>query len=274
MLFDQAPRSRSHAHTNLGYLGMEGHRENRDRALGTGVVGPVLHHPIDSPRRSGDDNSLMEASHKPSTALGSDGERRCWWALSSPEYVAYHDTEWGRPVLDDDALFERLCLEGFQSGLSWLTILRKREAFRSAFAGFRIPVVASFGSQDIERLLADKRIVRNRLKILAAIDNARAATELIEDVGSLAHFVWSFRPTRRRAPRSRSDVPSWTPESAALARDLKQRGFRFVGPITAYALMQACGLVNDHFVGCCGRSSVAGEQNRLLLPRAATASPS
>lgn len=210
----------------------------------------------------------MDAPAKPSLAKGPDGARRCRWALSAPEYVAYHDTEWGRPVLDDDGIFERLCLEGFQSGLSWLTILRKREAFRAAFAGFRIPAVASFGSGDVERLLADTQIVRNRLKILATIDNARAATRVAADVGSFAHFVWSFRPDRHRAPRSHADLPSWTPESAALARELKRRGFRFVGPTTVHALMQACGLVNDHLVGCCVRRSVASDLKQVV-PRVA-----
>jgi DNA-3-methyladenine glycosylase I len=183
---------------------------------------------------------------EPSLVTGPDGRRRCRWALGSPEYVGYHDEEWGREVVDDDLVFERLCLEGFQAGLSWLTILRKREAFRAAFAGFRIERVAAFDARDVERLLADSGIVRNRRKIEAAIENARRARE----VGSLAELVWSFAPRRPRAPRRGADIPSSTQESVALAQELKRRGFRFVGPTTVYALMQACGLVNDHIVGC------------------------
>ena len=187
--------------------------------------------------------------------IGSDGVRRCGWCASAPDYVAYHDDEWGRPVRDDDRLFEKLCLEGFQSGLSWLTILRKREAFRRAFGGFDIATVARFGPADAERLLGDAGIVRHRGKIEAAIANAVAAARLQEDGGSLASLVWSFAPTgRRRAPRRMSDLPASTPESAALARELRRRGFRFVGPTTAYAFMQSMGLVNDHLIGCNARS--------------------
>jgi DNA-3-methyladenine glycosylase I len=163
-------------------------------------------------------------------------------------------------VLDDDGLFERLSLEGFQSGLSWLTILRKREAFRDAFSGFRIDAVARFGSRDFSRLMRDAGIVRNRLKIGATIDNAKAAECLAEEDGSLSSLVWSFRPRRRRAPRSAAELPAKTAESVALARELKRRGFRFVGPTTAYALMQACGLVNDHVLGCAVRGQVSREQ--------------
>jgi DNA-3-methyladenine glycosylase I len=188
-----------------------------------------------------------------SLLTGPDGRRRCWWSLSSPEYVDYHDEEWGRPVLDDDRMFERLCLEGFQAGLSWLTILRKREAFRAAFADFRIDRVAAFDARDVERLLGDDRIVRNRRKIEATIENARRAREL----GSFAAFVWSFAPRRPRSPKRRSDLPASTPESEALARELKRLGFRFVGPTTAYALMQACGLVNDHLAGCWVRPTIS-----------------
>ena len=193
-----------------------------------------------------------------------DGKRRCPWATSAPEYVAYHDEEWGRPVRDDDGIYERLTLEAFQSGLSWLTILRKREAFREAFAGFRIEAVASFGARDVRRLLADAAIVRNRAKIEASLANARAAEKL--DRG-LAELVWSFAPRgRRRAPRSLSEVPATTDESKALAAELKRRGFRFVGPTTAYAAMQACGLVNDHVAGCFARRAV--ETERLAILRA------
>ena len=175
---------------------------------------------------------------------------RCWWAASAPEYIAYHDDEWGRPVRGDDALYERLTLEAFQSGLSWITILRKREAFRAAFERFEIERVAQFGPDDVERLMQDAGIVRNRAKIEAALANARAAAEL----DSLSDLVWSFAPDPPApAPRTPQDVPATTPESKALARELKNRGFRFVGPTTAYAAMQACGLVNDHLAGCRAR---------------------
>ena len=174
---------------------------------------------------------------------------RCPWGASAPEYIAYHDEEWGKPVRDDQGLYERLCLEAFQSGLSWLTILRKREAFRAAFADFDLVRVAAFGDDDVARLMADAGIVRNRAKIDAAIANARAALEL----DSLTELLWSFAPEPRPAPRALADVPAVTPESTAMAKELKRRGFRFVGPTTAYALMQACGLVNDHLDGCLAR---------------------
>ncbi len=184
---------------------------------------------------------------------GPDGRPRCPWALSAPEYVAYHDHEWGRPVRGDDALFERLTLEAFQSGLSWLTILRKREAFRAAFAGFAIEAVAAFGPADVERLLADAAIVRNRAKVAAAIANARAALALREAGETLTDLVWAHAPPPPPAPRTLADVPATTPESVALARALKARGFTFVGPTTAYAAMQACGLVDDHLAECSAR---------------------
>jgi DNA-3-methyladenine glycosylase I len=187
----------------------------------------------------------------------------CPWADGSPDYRDYHDHEWGMPVTDADGLYERLCLEAFQSGLSWLTILRKREAFRAAFAGFRIDAVARFGPRDVERLRADAGIVRNRAKIDAAIANARAAREV--DLGRL---VWAHRPDPRPAPRTMADVPASVPESAALARELKQHGFRFVGPTTAYALMQACGLVNDHIADCDARPAVEAAQRAVAAPRA------
>jgi DNA-3-methyladenine glycosylase I len=201
-------------------------------------------------------------------AAGPDGEKRCWWA-AGPDYIGYHDREWGRPVLDDDGLFERLCLEAFQSGLSWLTILRKREAFRAAFAGFAVEAVAGFGARDIERLMGNAGIVRNRLKIVAAIENAKAATAMAADGEPLAELIWSFRSKRRSAPRSRADLPASTPESTALARELKRRGFRFIGPTTAYALMQACGLVNDHVAGCKVRPTVE-QARRAALRRMGT----
>ncbi|MCC5035374.1 DNA-3-methyladenine glycosylase I [Streptomyces sp. WAC 00631] len=177
---------------------------------------------------------------------------RCPWGLSAEEYVAYHDTEWGRPVHGDDALFERLCLEAFQSGLSWLTILRRREGFRAAFKDFSIPDVAAFTAEDVERLLGDARIIRNRAKIEATVANARVADRW--EKGELDALVWSYAPAARPAPRTLADVPAVTAESAALAKELKKRGFRFVGPTTAYALMQACGLVNDHLAECCARA--------------------
>jgi DNA-3-methyladenine glycosylase I len=201
---------------------------------------------------------VSEATPSSGLAPGPDGRPRCSWATSAPEYIAYHDDEWGRPVRDDRRLYEKLSLEAFQSGLSWLTILRKREAFRNAFAGFEIERVATFGQRDVERLLADAGIVRNRAKIEAAIANARAAIELRDAGQSLSDLIWSFAPGDRPAPRTFDDVPSKTPESAAMARELKRRGFRFVGPTTAYALMQACGLVNDHLAGCAVRDSVVG----------------
>jgi DNA-3-methyladenine glycosylase I len=184
---------------------------------------------------------------------GPDGELRCRWGASTPDYADYHDHEWGRPVRDDDALFERLCLEAFQSGLAWITILRKREHFRAAFAGFEIEKVAAFTDADHARLMADASIVRNRAKISAAIANARAAAAL-EDT-TLTDLLWSFAPDphTRPVPRSFADVPAITPESKALAKELKRRGFVFVGPTTAYAAMQACGLVNDHLEGCWAR---------------------
>jgi DNA-3-methyladenine glycosylase I len=188
------------------------------------------------------------------SAAAPDG--RCPWALSSPDYLQYHDEEWGRPVRDDRGLYERMVLEGFQSGLSWLTILRKRESFRAAFANFEIDAVAGFGERDVERLLADAGIVRHRGKIEAAIANARAAAALRDGGESLAELIWSHAPPRRRAPRTLADVPAVTPESTALAKELKRRGFRFVGPTTAYATMQACGLVNDHLEGCRVRAEV------------------
>ncbi len=180
---------------------------------------------------------------------GPDGKARCAWATSAPEYIAYHDDEWGQPVRDDDGLFERVALEAFQSGLSWLTILRKREGFRCAFAGFSIAKVALFDERDTDRLLADPGIVRNRAKIEATIANAQAALALPE---GLAALLWSFAPPARprRQPGS-GPAPAQTPESVALAKQLRKAGFRFVGPTTAYATMQAVGMVDDHLAGCC-----------------------
>jgi DNA-3-methyladenine glycosylase I len=173
---------------------------------------------------------------------------RCDWGNSSPEYVTYHDEEWGTPLRGDDALFERLCLEAFQSGLSWLTILRKRPAFRTAFAGFAIDAVAEFTPADEARLMADASIVRNRAKITAAVRNARAAQQLPE---GLSELLWGFAPADGRPrPATLADVPATSPESVAMAKELKRRGFVFIGPTTAYALMQATGMVDDHVAGC------------------------
>jgi len=182
---------------------------------------------------------------------------RCGWATSAPEYVAYHDDEWGRPLHGEHALFERLVLEAFQSGLSWLVILRKRPAFRAAFAGFDLDAVAGFGPPDVDRLLADAGIVRNRAKIEAAIANAKATVALRVNGPSLSELVWErYRPPPRPAPpQTFADVPSQTPETVALAKELKRRGFRFVGPTTLYALMQACGVVDDHLATCPVRGS-------------------
>jgi DNA-3-methyladenine glycosylase I len=180
--------------------------------------------------------------------VGADARPRCAWAGAAPEYVSYHDDEWGRPLHGDDAMFERLSLEAFQSGLSWLIILRKRAAFRAAFAGFSIPAVAGFGLPDVDRLLGDAGIVRNRAKINAVIANARVAAEI---PGGLSDLLWSFVPAKRPPrPATTGDVPAVSGESAVMARELKKLGLRFVGPTTAYALMQATGMVDDHVSGC------------------------
>ncbi|SDN28115.1 DNA-3-methyladenine glycosylase I [Actinacidiphila guanduensis] len=195
------------------------------------------------------------------TVEGPDGRLRCPWGLSTPDYLAYHDEEWGRPVHGDDALFERICLEAFQSGLSWITILRRRETFRAAFHGFRIDAVAAFTDEDRVRLLADPGIIRNRAKVDAAMANAVAARAVRDTYeGGLDALIWSFAPdpATRPVPKTTADVPATSPESAALAKDLKKRGFRFVGPTTAYALMQACGLVDDHLADCVARTGVTG----------------
>jgi DNA-3-methyladenine glycosylase I len=199
---------------------------------------------------------------------GDDGVARCWWAGTAPEYGAYHDTEWGFPVADDVRLFEKLSLEGFQAGLSWLTILRKREAFRRGFAGFDFRRVARFGERDVARLLADAGIVRHRGKIEAVINNARRAIELVEDEGSLAHYVWRFAPERRAGSLDRAGLAALavTDDSKALAKDLKRRGWRFVGPTTVYAFMQAMGLVNDHLEGCDARVSADTARNAFVRP--------
>ncbi|MFE0028066.1 DNA-3-methyladenine glycosylase I [Amycolatopsis sp. NPDC059021] len=182
-----------------------------------------------------------------SSLVGTDGVARCSWGNSAPDYAEYHDTEWGVPLRGQDALYERLCLESFQSGLSWITILRKREAFRKAFKRFKPSAVARFTDDDVERLMQDASIVRNRAKIQAAITNARAIAALDEPLDDL---LWSFAPAKHRRPRTMADVPAITEESKAMAKELKKRGFAFLGPTTCYALMQATGMVDDHVKGC------------------------
>ena len=192
--------------------------------------------------------SDVAAPVRVSVIVGDDGLARCGWAANDPEYRRYHDEEWGRPLHDERALFEKLCLEGFQAGLSWLTILRRRPAFRSAFADFDVATVAAFTEEDVTRLLGDERIIRHRGKIAATIGNARATLALGE---SLAELIWSFAPAPRPEPLSDlAAVPAITAESTALSRALRARGYRFVGPTTMYALMQSSGLVDDHVVGC------------------------
>jgi len=194
-------------------------------------------------------------AHTAAVIVDPDGARRCWWAGTDPLYRRYHDREWGRPVRRDRRLYEKLVLEGFQAGLAWITILRKRERFRVAFHGFEPVVVAGFGARDVRRLLADAGIVRHRGKIEAAIHNARRVLEVRRDHGSFSRYVWSFAPPPRSGPgpRSRRAIPATTPAARALAADLRRRGFRFVGPTTVYAFMQAMGMVNDHVAGCAFR---------------------
>jgi DNA-3-methyladenine glycosylase I len=205
---------------------------------------------------------LVGVTARPRTGLapGPDGKLRCFWGISAPDYVAYHDGEWGFPVGDDHRLFEKLCLEGFQSGLSWLTILRKRENFRAAFAGFDPAAVARFGARDVKRLLGDAGIIRHRGKIESTINNAARALELIEEHGSLAAYIWSFVPPAAERPKKMTlaalRARSKTATSLALSKDLKRRGWTFVGPTTVYAFMQAMGLVNDHLDGCAIRPLV------------------
>ena len=200
--------------------------------------------------------------------VGDDGVARCWWADSAPEYRAYHDTEWGFPVSDDVRLFEKLSLEGFQAGLSWLTILRKRPAFRRAFADFEFEQVAQFGDREVAALLDDAAIVRHRGKIEAVINNARRAVELVAAEGSLASYVWRFEPPGRTTHLDRTGLAdlAHTDESKALAKDLKRRGWRFVGPTTVYAFMQAMGLVNDHLAGCDACATVDAARQRFTRP--------
>jgi DNA-3-methyladenine glycosylase I len=198
-------------------------------------------------------------------------ERRCAWPGSDPLYIRYHDEEWGRPVTADRRLFEKICLEGFQSGLSWITILRKRENFRNAFSGFDPAAVARFGARDVQRLLKDAGIIRHRGKIESTINNAKRALELIDEQGSLAAYFWSWEPLPSARPRrltpARLRQMSTTPESMALSKDLKKRGWTFVGPTTCYAFMQAMGLVNDHVEGCRVRADIETLRRTFVRPR-------
>jgi DNA-3-methyladenine glycosylase I len=202
---------------------------------------------------------------------GADRNVRCWWCGSHEDYLRYHDDEWGRPEDDDHRLFEKLCLEGFQSGLSWLTILRKRDAFRRAFADFDFERVARFTDRRVERLLQDASIVRHRKKIESTIHNARRACDLVDEVGSLAAYVWRFEPPRSERPARLDKVTLYalnkTPTSTALSGDLRRRGWSFVGPTTAYAFMQAMGLVNDHLQGCHVRGAVSRERRAFRVPK-------
>jgi DNA-3-methyladenine glycosylase I len=198
--------------------------------------------------------------------VGEDGVARCSWADSALEYRDYHDREWGFPVAGDLRLFEKLSLEGFQSGLSWLTILRKRDAFRRAFAGFDFNVVAGFDERDVERLLGDASIVRHRGKIEAVINNAGRAVELVSETGSLAGFVWRYEPVPGAGGLRREAIEAHTEESRELARELKRRGWKFVGPTTVYAFMQAMGLVNDHLEGCAAWSEVERARAEFKRP--------
>jgi DNA-3-methyladenine glycosylase I len=201
---------------------------------------------------------------------GEDGKDRCFWHGGLPEYLRYHDEEWGRPVIDDIRLFEKICLEGFQSGLSWLTILRKRENFRAAFAGFDFEKVALFDDADIERCVADAGIIRHRGKIVSTINNARRAIDLRTEFGSLAHYFWSQEPTLAERParvdRETLSANPTTPASVRISKDLKKRGWTFVGPTTVYAFMQAMGLVNDHLEGCYCRHDIEAMRAVLVRP--------
>jgi len=197
------------------------------------------------------------------TTTGPDGKVRCWWGAGDGDYIEYHDNEWGFPQGEDVRLFEKVCLEGFQAGLSWLTILRKRENFRAAFAGFDPAIVAAFDDTDIERLLADAGIVRHRGKIEATINNAQRAIEMTDEFGSLASYFWSHEPERHEAPM---EIPATTDVSVAISKDLKKRGWKFVGPTTVYAFMQAMGLVNDHLADCFVRTNVERARGVFVAP--------
>ena len=246
---------RSQVSASPGASARESPPDSLAQRAGTGPAADSLA-PVDE--RAIDDGILV----------GEDGVARCWWSGAAPEYRAYHDAEWGFPVRDDVRLFEKLSLEGFQAGLSWLTILRKREAFRRAFAGFDPVRVSGFGERDVTRLLGDEGIVRHRGKIEAVISNARRAVELIEAEGSFAAYVWRFEPPSRAGALDRAGLAALaaTAESRALAKDLKARGWRFVGPTTVYAFMQAMGLVNDHLAGCDAQREARRARERFRSP--------
>ena len=218
----------------------------------------------------GGDQAAAASPPPEGIAVGDDGLARCWWGAGDPLYRRYHDQEWGRPVAEDRRLFEKLSLEGFQAGLSWLTILRKRERFRRAFHGFDPAAVARFGPRQVDRLLADPGIVRNRAKIEATINNARRYAELAAEFGSLAAYVWRFEPDPQARPPVLDHATllrlGHSPESVAMSKDLRRRGWSFVGPTTLYAFMQAMGLVNDHLEGCHQRQPVERERRRFRRP--------
>jgi DNA-3-methyladenine glycosylase I len=213
---------------------------------------------------------------KPGLSLGPDQRPRCFWGVSTPDYVSYHDAEWGFPVFDDRRLFEKLCLEGFQSGLSWLTILRKRESFRKAFANFDIAKVSAFGARDVKRLLGDAGIVRHRGKIESTINNAKRAKLLVGEFGSLSAYAWTFVPPATERPKKMTldalRSMGKTPTSLRLSKDLKKRGWSFVGPTTMYAFMQAMGLVNDHLDGCVIRGPAEQSRQSISISSASVAS--
>lgn len=202
-----------------------------------------------------------------SLQIDADGVGRCWWPGDAPDYVEYHDNEWGRPVTDDTHLFEKICLEGFQSGLAWITILRKRVNFRAAFADFDLEKVAAFDESDVERLLSDAGIVRHQGKIRSTINNAGRAIDLAAEAGSLGAWFWSFEPAEIEGKRDGNwSAPATTPTSTRVAKELKKRGWSFVGPTTVYAFMQAMGMVNDHVDGCAAGEECAGERTKLVRP--------
>ncbi|HCI45743.1 MAG TPA: DNA-3-methyladenine glycosylase I [Rhodospirillaceae bacterium] len=209
-------------------------------------------------------------TEKTGLITGEDGKTRCWWPGEDAEYLRYHDEEWGRPVGDDNRLFEKLCLEGFQSGLSWITILRKRENFRAAFAGFDPVKVSKFTEADVERLLQDAGIIRHRGKIEATINNAKRALELQQEAGSIAAFIWRFEPDDADRPArltyQAATSMGKTPASTAMSKELKKRGWKFVGPTTCYAFMQSMGLVNDHIEGCSCRAAHEAERSAFKRP--------
>jgi DNA-3-methyladenine glycosylase I len=215
-------------------------------------------------------NRGHRASMPEGIAVGEDGVARCWWAGADPLYRTYHDDEWGRPVADDHQIFEKLCLEGFQSGLSWLTILRKRDNFRRAFRGFDPAQIAAFDTSDVERLMGDAGIVRNRAKIEATINNARRYAELSDELGGLAAYLWSYEPDAASRPATLDHAAlmgtSVSAESVAMSKDLRRRGWAFVGPTTAYAAMEAMGIVNDHLTGCHVRDAVEAERASFVRP--------